>query len=77
MKNIQISEELFVRLLRYHLENEADLQEEIVEDLNRKLESVINRLIYTKYKTADNETEKERARQEYLDRKGYHKDFRW
>ncbi|MEG0899975.1 MAG: complexin-2 [Anaerovoracaceae bacterium] len=77
MKNIQITEELFIKLLRYHLKDETDLQEEICAALNEKLERAINRIVYTKYKTADTETEKEKARQEYLDRKGYHKDFRW
>ncbi len=77
MKNIQISEELFLNLLLYHLDGETELQDEIVKDLKEKLDSVINRLIYTKYKTANSEAEREKARQEYLDRKGYHEDFRW
>ena len=77
MRNIQISEQLFLNLLLYHLEGETDLQDEIVKGLNQKLDSVINRLLYTKYKTANSEAEREKARQEYLDRKGYHEDFRW
>ena len=52
-------------------------EEKIVEELQQKLDSVINRNLYTKYKTAITEEEKEKARQEYLDRKGIHSNFRW
>lgn len=37
----------------------------------------MNRELYTKYKTAPTKEEQEKARIKYLDRKGYHKDFRW
>ena len=33
--------------------------------------------LYEKYKTAPSEEEREKARQEYLDRRGVHPDFRW
>ena len=52
-------------------------EEKIVEELQQKLDSVINRNLYTKYKTAITEEEKEKARQEYLDRKGIHSNFQW
>ena len=52
-------------------------EEKIAEGLQQKLDSVINRNLYTKYKTAITEEEKEKARQEYLDRKGIHSNFRW
>ena len=50
-------------------------EEKIVEELQQKLDSVINRNLYTKYKTAL--TEEEKAREEYLDRKGIHSSFQW
>ena len=33
--------------------------------------------LYAKYKTAPTEEEREQARQEYLDRRGVPKSFRW
>ena len=77
MKNIQITEELFIQLLKYHLFDDPLWEEEIVTELERKMESIINRNTYTAYKSAPTEEEREKARIEYLDRKGYHKDFRW
>ncbi len=35
------------------------------------------RELYTKYKTAPTEEEKEKARKEYLDRRGVPESFRW
>ena len=52
-------------------------EEKIVNQLNEKLDRMVNRNLYTKYKTAPTEEEKEKARQEYLDRKGIHSSFRW
>ena len=76
MKNIQIAEELFIQLLKYHLCDDSLWEEEIVAGLEKKLESIINRNTYTAYKSAPTKEEREKARIEYLDRKGYHKDFR-
>ena len=45
--------------------------------LKEKYDSIVNRNLYTKYKTAPTEEEKEKARQGYLDRKGIHSNFRW
>ncbi len=77
MKQVQIPMELFRMLLHYHILDETDCAEDIVIALNQKLNSMIDRKLYTQYKTAPTEEEKERARQEYLDRKGYHPDWRW
>lgn len=77
MKNVQISEELFSMLLRFHLLDDDLWQEEIGAELQKKLDAMINRNLYTKYKTAPTEAEQEQARKEYLDRKGYFPDFRW
>lgn len=77
MKHVQITEELFFMLARYHLLGEVDYEEDITEELQRKLDSMTNRQLYTQYKTAGTPEEQERARQEYLDRRGYFPDFRW
>ena len=77
MKNIQISEELFFALLKYHLVEIDDVLPEIKMGLEDKLEAMIRRDSYTKYKTAPTEEEREKARQEYLDKVGMHRDFLW
>lgn len=77
MKSVQIPEELFIQLVKYHLLDDDLRQDEIKTGLERKLENIINRMTYTDYKTAPTEEEREKARKKYLDRKGYHEDFRW
>lgn len=77
MKNIQISEELFMMLLKYHLCDDDLWCDDIATELERKLDAIVNRNLYTQYKTAPTKEAQETARIEYLDRKGYHKDFRW
>lgn len=52
-------------------------EEVIKEGLNKKMDSVVRREIYTKYKTEETEGEREKARQEYLEKKGMQKAFRW
>jgi hypothetical protein len=77
MKNIQISEQLFFALLKYHLMDMEDVLPEIRKGLEMKMEAMVKRELYTKYKTAPTEEERENARQEYLDKVGVHRDFRW
>lgn len=77
MRQIKISEELFIRLVKYHLlEVETD-KNEIEKELQKKLDSMIIRELYTEYKTASSEELKEKARQEYLDKRGVLDSFRW
>ena len=77
MKQVQISEDLFLSLIKYHILECHNNEEKIVKMLKEKYDSIVNRNLYTKYKTAPTEEEKEKARQEYLDRKGIHSNFRW
>ena len=77
LKNVQISEELFVALLKYHLVEMDDVLPEIKKGLEEKLEAMVKRDLYTKYKTAPTEEEREKARQEYLEKVGMHQSFRW
>lgn len=41
------------------------------------MNAMVERELYTKSKTAQTEEEREKARQEYLDKRGIQKDFRW
>ena len=65
---MQISEELFSALLKYHLVEMDDVLPEIKKGLEEKLEAMVRRDLYTKYKTAPTEEEREKARQEYLEK---------
>ena len=77
MKQVQVSEDLFLSLIKYHILAYYNEEEKIVKGLKEKYDRIANRNLYTKYKTAPTEEEKEKARQEYLNKKGIHSDFRW
>ena len=80
MKSVQISEELFVAIMRYFMleqEEQEELLPQIKQGLEKKLDAMVMRELYTKYKTAPTEGEKEKARKEYLDRRGVPESFRW
>ena len=76
MKNVQISEELFVAIMRYFMLEQEELLPQIKQGLEKKLDAMVMRELYTKYKTAPTE-EKEKARKEYLDRRCVPESFRW
>lgn len=77
MKNVQISQKLFMKLLRYHLLDDDSCTEDVKKGLEQKMDTMVERELYTKSKTAPTEEEREKARQEYLDRRGIQADFRW
>lgn len=77
MKNVQIPYELFLLLLRYHLMDETDGEEQIRRGLERKLDFMVRRELYSKSKTAPTAEERENARQKYLDKRGIPDSFRW
>ena len=85
MKNIQIKQELFIKLIQYFYSEEIgydneelfDLEHEIKSELQQKLDKVSMRSYYTAYKTAPTEQEREEARKKYLDERGVPKSFRW
>ena len=76
MKNVQISQELFVALLHYHLSGENEYEEVIEQGLEQKLDAMLRHELYAQYKTAPTEEQREQARQEYLDRRGVPESFR-
>ena len=77
MKNVRISKELFIKLIKYHHFGMYEFEDEIKQDLEKKLNSMVMRKHYTAYKTASTESEREEARKKYLDEKGVPKSFRW
>lgn len=77
MRNVQISQDLFMRLIRFHLMEDVSCEREIRQELEKKLDRMVMRELYGKSKTAPTEEERERARKEYLDRRGVPESFRW
>ena len=77
MKNVMVPEELFGKLLKYHLLDQKQEEDDIRKGLETKLDAIVNREVYSKSKTAPTEEEREKFRQEYLNRKGMHGSFRW
>lgn len=78
-KTVQIPMELFTDLCKYHLlqQNswEDNLNQPIERGLQEKLDSLVKRELYTKYKTSPSTEEKELARLEYLKRIGLKNSF--
>ena len=77
MKMVQIPENLFVELMKYHVLGIEDSLPKIKNGLEQKYEAMMRRELYTKSKTAETESEREEARKAYLDKVGMHRDFRW
>lgn len=83
MANIQIPESLFYDIIRYYIitseggEVPEDLDKRVFDGLTDKIQKKIDRDLYTAYKTAPTEEEREKARQKYLDSKGIPESFRW
>ena len=77
MKQVQIPQELFVQLIRYHLMEDDSRVDKIRIGLEKKLDAMVLRELYGKSKTALTEGEREKARQEYLDKRGIPNSFRW
>lgn len=85
MKKIQITHDLFVKMIKYFYSEEFELDDDelcelyrdIKKGIDQKLDAISKRSYYTEYKTADTDEAKEQARQKYLDAVGMHKDFRY
>lgn len=77
MKNVQISYDLFIKLVQYYHFEKYEYKEEIKQELERKLNAIVMREHYTNYKTAPTEEEREKARQKYLCEREIYSDFRW
>lgn len=78
-RNVQIPTEAFIRLGQYFLlDNHSEgLERQIKQDITIKLDALLKHRLYTDYKTALTPEEKEKARQEYLNKVGILDSFRW
>ncbi|USF31250.1 hypothetical protein C820_002696 [Clostridium sp. MD294] len=61
MKQVQISEDLFLSLIKYHILECYNDEEKIVKMLKEKYDSIINRNLYIKYKTAPTQRRKRKG----------------
>lgn len=77
MKNVQISEELFIAIIRYFMLEQGELLPQIKQGLEKKLDAMVMRELYIKYKIVPTGEEKEKARKEYLNKRGVPESFRW
>ena len=77
MKNVQIPYELFFQLMKYHLMEDESCEVDIRRGLEKKLDALVMHELYKKSKMAVTEEEREKARKEYLDRRGVPESFRW
>lgn len=77
MKKVQIPYELFFQLMKYHLMEDESCEGDIRRGLEKKLDALVMHELYTKSKMAVTEEEREKARKEYLDRRGVPESFRW
>lgn len=85
MKKVQITQELFVKMLKYFYSDELEIDDcelnelyyDIKNGIDKKMDAISRRSYYTEYKTADTDAAREKARQKYLDAVGMHGDFRY
>lgn len=78
-KNVQISQELFFDLVRYFILDDTSEPRlnAIQRGLEDKVDNMVKHELYTASKTADTAEEREKARQQYLDKVGMRESFRW
>ena len=60
---VQIPKDLLLALFQYHLAGNEKYLPEIEKALTEKLDSMVKRQLYTTFKTAPTEEEREKARQ--------------
>lgn len=85
MKKIQITQELFVKMLKYFYSDELEIDDyelnelyyDIKNGIDKKMDAISRRSYYTEYKTAETDAAREKARQKYLDAVCMHRDFRY
>ncbi len=78
-KQIQIDYELFLDICDYFYSDTAPEgyeADEIRKQIDKKIEKIINRELFTRYKRAPTGAEREKARQAYLDQRGFTSGYR-
>ena len=77
-KSVQIDSELFIQIYKYFesCRDNSSQTSEIYSQLDYKLNKLISRELFSKYKRAATAEEREQARQQYLDHVGMLNSFR-
>ena len=65
MKNVQVPQQLFMKLLRYHLLDDDSCADDVKKGLEQKMNTMVERELYTKSKTAPTEEERENIKEHY------------
>lgn len=78
-KKVTIPETLFVDMCKYLYSDEPTVEQrkKIGKGIQQYLDNKVDRELYSMSIVAPTEEQREKARQEYLERKGIPKDFRW
>ena len=78
-KSVKIDLQTFIKLMRYFTleEHTNELYGQIKADIDCKTDNLVKHELYTVYKTAETEEEREKARLEYLDKIGMRDSFRY
>ena len=77
-KSVSIPENLWLEIVYYMMiDGNSARVPRIRQGITDKLERMIEHDLYTEYKTATNDQQKEQARRKYLESKGIPADFRW
>ena len=78
MKEIKISEELFVKLVKLLIFNDNTQYDDCKTGIQDKLDRMCRRDLYSTYSNKElSPEEREQARQAYLEAKGIPENFRW
>lgn len=77
MSDIKIDKSLFFDLVRYFELEQSELAPRIRKQLNEKLDSIVKRELYTKYKTDPDPEVREAARKRYINLIGMPEGFQY
>ena len=76
-KYIQITEDIFKKLVLFFLLEETGSRHEIETYLENKLDRLVLHDLYSRYKTDPSEEERKKAIDSYLDKRGIPESFRY
>jgi len=79
-QSVTIPVDLWERLAVYVLDEDTQTESNrqwLIQQIEAKLDRDLNHDLYTQYKTAPTEEQREKARKEYLDNIGMRQGFRW
>lgn len=78
MKEVKISEELFIKLVKLFLLDDNTQYADCKSGIQDKVDKQHRRYLYSQYKNQSlSAAEQEKARQVYLEEKGIPENFRW